>query len=432
MYRIRDCIYTIFQSIPSISIIHCQNWSIMKLILFHNSPSYLFLYVIIAIVIVNNIDGSSSNNTEDYTQEIVDISSTLQLESLDGGFVPCPTTVSCPAEFPECLKHSNGTTECFRDICSAVTCRGGDICIPRVVTPCGELWDIMDSTTEFSLSSTAESLLPYESITEATTTTTTVATVLPLQRRKRRLCASIPQCVPNACRDNLLCSSQSVCELDMNGRPLCRPIVPPVSLSTQDGVTLTKRVPTCEDIKCVAGSICQFNTTTGLSMCQKSNLCGTLFKTSPCTQVDRPICIAVATNNSTSTDNTTNTTRQCVPDPCRNKDTVCTVDGSCRVDSKGQPLCLPIPDDNLKGIPPWWTYIQSQFMGSKLSLCSQRRNKIPSEGDDCLTLGKTCFFGQQDCASVGPFPSIRCDCVRKKWTCDTALDCPLSFDTMFS
>jgi hypothetical protein len=72
----------------------------------------LFYFVIANLifqVVVSSTDDVEDNNSQ---KGNVDISSNLERH-----FLPCRTTTSCPTEFPQCLQHLNGTTECVNDIC---------------------------------------------------------------------------------------------------------------------------------------------------------------------------------------------------------------------------------------------------------------------------------------------------------------------------
>ena len=79
----------------------------------------------------------------------------------------------------------------------------------------------------------------------------------------------------------------------------------------------------------------------------------------------------------------------------------------------------------------WWPRISKAYNGTDLKQCALKKN-IPKTGDKCSEI-KTCFFGTQECPSVGSHPTTKCTCnatkVRKafqgQWVC-TNESCPPS------
>lgn len=75
----------------------------------------------------------------------------------------------------------------------------------------------------------------------------------------------------------------------------------------------------------------------------------------------------------------------------------------------------------------WWDTIRDSYEGDDLKRC-RKRSVPPSPGTGCAMRAKTCFFGNQECSSVGPFPDTKCSCdgvkgVAGTWTCGT-VSCP--------
>jgi hypothetical protein len=65
--------------------------------------------------------------------------------------------------------------------------------------------------------------------------------------------------------------------------------------------------------------------------------------------------------------------------------------------------------------PMWWTRIRDEYQGSDLRQCA-RKKQVPEDGMRCGKFNKTCFFGTQNCPSIGPHPLIKCTC---NWTAES-------------
>ena len=77
----------------------------------------------------------------------------------------------------------------------------------------------------------------------------------------------------------------------------------------------------------------------------------------------------------------------------------------------------------------WWKRIKESSPEKDLKECAKRKG-TPKTGDKCGRDTKTCFFGTQDCPSVGAHPTTKCKCNGKSrtWTCvDEA--CPADSST---
>lgn len=69
----------------------------------------------------------------------------------------------------------------------------------------------------------------------------------------------------------------------------------------------------------------------------------------------------------------------------------------------------------------WWERLKESNSDMNLKQCA-RRQGVPLTGEKCAKKPKTCFFGTQDCPSIGPHPTFKCTCDGKKpyngkWTC---------------
>lgn len=82
--------------------------------------------------------------------------------------------------------------------------------------------------------------------------------------------------------------------------------------------------------------------------------------------------------------------------------------------------------------PPWWSVINAEFTGVNLKRCFKREFP-PTVGDLCATSAKTCFFGNQDCPGVGPYPQTKCFCDGNgspgNWSC-TSEPCPGGYPSL--
>ena len=92
-------------------------------------------------------------------------------------------------------------------------------------------------------------------------------------------------------------------------------------------------------------------------------------------------------------------------------------------------LCLAfniavVVAEDLRGPPepPWFQRISASFVGVNLQKCI-KRSKAPANGTKCSRKAKTCYFGNQDCAGVGPHPLTKCVCSSQTWKCE-AETCP--------
>lgn len=77
--------------------------------------------------------------------------------------------------------------------------------------------------------------------------------------------------------------------------------------------------------------------------------------------------------------------------------------------------------------PSWWANILAYNGPTNLFRCVKREFP-PDIGDACATRTKICYWGDQQCQDVGPFPTTRCTCSGTKnnpgnWVCETE-PCP--------
>ncbi len=106
-------------------------------------------------------------------------------------------------------------------------------------------------------------------------------------------------------------------------------------------------------------------------------------------------------------------------DPCLAPG-VCPTKTSCTVDkTKKKAVCVA----TASAAPIWWDLVTATYVNNDLASCEKRNNIAPADGARC-DKPKTCFFGNQECSVVGPYPTARCRCVRGKWKCNRDVRCP--------
>lgn len=78
--------------------------------------------------------------------------------------------------------------------------------------------------------------------------------------------------------------------------------------------------------------------------------------------------------------------------------------------------------------PLWWPYVTNNFVVVNLKRCV-KREFAPTEGNLCAIHAKTCYFGNQECADIGPYPTTECFCNGDGsspgiWSCQDDMQCP--------
>lgn len=318
-----------------------------------------------------------------------------------------PTTcqlVDCPADRPICTETEQGPI-CIEFDCTNTVCGEGEVCFERAVL-C-----------------------------------------------KKSPCIPIPECITDPCVDGL-CALGTTCTINEMGVAVCEPIYTntclnvrctiekPICVDTstgprcvahscngvecKDGDVCIEQVvpcstapcpanPTCMDnpcklAKCSLGFFCDIDNAGGVKCAPDPNVCDKVecpLATDICTAVQKKcgesrwcpyeaICSAVDT---------------CAHVKCRLGRTC--KDGSC-IRANGEPL--------------WWNLIQQKFTGVGLQRCKGFGNVPPANGTKCSKKPKTCFFGDQECQGIGPFPRRRCKCRGGTWKCDKDLVCPTTLD----
>jgi hypothetical protein len=94
------------------------------------------------------------------------------------------------------------------------------------------------------------------------------------------------------------------------------------------------------------------------------------------------------------------------------------------------PNTLGKPKMTEEGSPIWWEQVKETFKKgkhSRLKRCSMRKTP-PLEGESCSKKPKTCFFGSQLCPDILDYPTLKCDCKKRKWTCkmEQCSRCPIA------
>lgn len=96
-----------------------------------------------------------------------------------------------------------------------------------------------------------------------------------------------------------------------------------------------------------------------------------------------------------------------------------------KIKSKFDGLLNATTSDNIKkkdasGKPVWWEQVKSNFTSAdpeaRLKRCSKRK-RPPLEGASCSIKPKTCYFGSQKCPGDLNYPTLKCDCKDRKWSC---------------
>lgn len=90
-----------------------------------------------------------------------------------------------------------------------------------------------------------------------------------------------------------------------------------------------------------------------------------------------------------------------------------------------EPYVLPAPPLTTGG--DWWENIIEYNGDTDLFRCI-KRDVPPAEGDGCATRTKICYWGVQECPTIGPFPTTKCTCNGTKnnpggWGCEPEV-CP--------
>ena len=299
--------------------------------------------------------------------------------------------VTCPIDSPICVIGKNGEAACIEDPCVNIKCDKDSVCQvddignANCVTynPC---WAVRCSA-EFPTCVVVDGLAQcVEDVCANFICADGEVCFAQEVQCIRAPCPPIATCIPNNPCAELICNAASTCEVDEAGKAFCQPLPGNPGNPIDDP---------CAELICNAASTCEVDEA-GKAFCQP-------LPGNPGNPIDDVTCANVR---------------------CPGDAPFCTIlaDGTAECSAE-----VPIKGGAAAAPQAWWELVKKNFTGEDLARCGKRKNVAPADGAKCSKKkrkNKTCFFGSQECASVGAFPDTRCKCTDGKWKCDSGIACP--------